>query len=713
MVKRFILLVVLLLAVGWLQPTQAQSGLKQTTGTWSNEFAPARSDHLFQFEVQFPLIWNEVLYATTYAPLSISSLHQGAGVVYWDGHQWLALGNLKGRAAAITIHQDRLYVVGQLIMNDRLVSMAYWDGQTWTVVNTTIIANWANTQLASFQNELYLSNNTTFWTDPLGYNYLVRWDGTQWHKLNSGINGTIAALAVGSDGLYIGGSQLYPFNSSVQGDLVRWDGTQWQAVGSGLSGKILELTWANNQLYVGGRFSIASSANARTTIQNIAAWNGTAWQRFGKSINLEVHSIVANAETVYVLSFDGYNQARFYDWNGLDWEIIDGLEYQAVDNASPYPVGRLVIHNDRLVALGNFVLANQRNSFVLDGNSWQAMMQGGLITGTPFLSSDGEKIYAWSNNQPLNWGTISSAIAYYDQNYGWFALGSPEASQSIKGVFRADNVIYAATEDGLYRFVQGTTWQQISAITGINQLAVDGDLLYIAGDFDQFDQQPAHHLGTWDGHQWHSIAAPASFETISAFDVLNGIIYITDGAQVARWNGQTWSSLATNVDMIKVLEATPTGVYVGGTFSQMQGITARKLAYWQPTGWQALDSYLLGDVYDLELGPDGLYVAGRFYRPASLAELSISIARWDGVTWQSVGGGLETIYSVYPNFAYAQSLAATPSRMYVGGSFRVAGGYYGSNSYTGNYYQSLGIAAWNYPPNTLAVEKSQLPKLTK
>ncbi len=197
-----------------------------------------------------------------------------------------------------------------------------------------------------------------------------------------------------------------------------------------------------------------------------------------------------------------------------------------------------------------------------------------------------------------------------------------------------------------------------------------------------------------DGTQWQALNTPASFDKVVIVEAHGNTVYISDGFQIARWDGTQWTTLATNVVNIGEIEPTANGVYIAGTFSSVAGVTAPKIAYWNGSTWSGLSGVVDGAIYDLEMGADGLYVAGSF-RGITNGIVSAGILRWDGSAWHGLAGGVQAnVVSTHPGVVY--SLAATPTRMLMYGNFiRV-----------GNQYESAMIAAWEYGNEPLIKAKA-------
>ncbi|MBL8863185.1 MAG: hypothetical protein JNK02_14410 [Planctomycetes bacterium] len=131
--------------------------------------------------------------------------------------------------------------------------------------------------------------------------------------------------------------------------------------------------------------------------------------------------------------------------------------------------------------------------------------------------------------------------------------------------------------------------------------------------------------------------------------------------------------------------ATP-ALYVGGTFTLVNGEPALKLARWQDGAWSEVGGGVglagLGHdvsalaVYDDGTGPK-LYVGGTFLSVGSVS--ASGIAAWDGTQWSALGAGIAGSVATLEVFDDGSG-----SKLYVGGVFQSAGGVTVSN-----------VAAWD------------------
>lgn len=132
-------------------------------------------------------------------------------------------------------------------------------------------------------------------------------------------------------------------------------------------------------------------------------------------------------------------------------------------------------------------------------------------------------------------------------------------------------------------------------------------------------------------------------------------------ASLAMWNGTDWEEMGTGWystgagtvrGVVWALQVWNNLLYVGGqNFPAGAGVPEGALAHWDGSEWAAVPSALTGfspSIFAMTVFDDGsgeaLYAGGRF---ATIDGLAIpALARWNGSTWQPVGGGLTVMNSI-------------------------------------------------------------------
>ena len=113
-------------------------------------------------------------------------------------------------------------------------------------------------------------------------------------------------------------------------------------------------------------------------------------------------------------------------------------------------------------------------------------------------------------------------------------------------------------------------------------------------------------------------------------------------------------------------------VYASGPFTTAGGITVNRVAVWDPVAltWSALGAGMNDAVYQIAWGADNnLYAVGPF--TTADGEPALGVARWDGASWENVAD--VDLFSSATNYPW--TVATSPDgKVYVGGGFYVAGG---------------------------------------
>ena len=245
--------------------------------------------------------------------------------------------------------------------------------------------------------EVYVGGSAGVSPTIIGDQYIVKWDGTNWSALGSGLNGSVTDITIDNNNVYVVGRFTTAGGATVN-NIAKWDGTSWSALGSGLvyvpthqdgddaqvqaHGSVVRVD-NNGNVYVGGKFNRAGGV----TVNNIAKWNGTSWSALGSGLekidmsggypldNGACYAIdIASNGDVYAggtfYNAGGVTANNIAKWNGTSWSALGS----GIGTGNFYiPYGIAVASNNDVYAGGPFGVEKW------NGSSWSDI--GGTFIG--------------------------------------------------------------------------------------------------------------------------------------------------------------------------------------------------------------------------------------------------------------------------------------------------------------------------------------------
>jgi cysteine-rich repeat protein len=524
-----------------------------------------------------------------------------ARVAKWDGTSWSALGSgMDDWVATLALSGGDLYAGGAFTSPANHV--AKWNGTSWSSLGTGT-DDWVAALAASGS---YLYAGGAFTTaGAASANYVAMWDGTDWSALGSGMDGNTYALTVSGSYLYVGGAFTTAGGVSAN-RLAKWNGEEgWSAIDSGTNGDVRALRASGSELYVGGEFTTAGGAVAN----RIVKWDGMSWSPLyvgptGLGMSHGVYAVAVSGSDVYVAGdFDTAGDVpanRIAKWDGTGWSPlgagIDGLLVHA-----------LAASGSELYAGGGFSTAggvSANNVAKWDGTSWSALGSG-TDGGVYVLALSGSDLYA--GGAFTNAGGVSANNIAKWNGTGWSALGTG-TNAVVYALAVSGSDLYAGglfTDAGgaSVNYVAkwgGTSWSPLGS--GMNELvsvlAMRGSELYAGGWFMTAGGAPANHIAKWDGSAWSSLAdgvlGDGLNDEVLALHVEGDDVYVggnfdtASGAaasNIAKWNGATWSALGSGMTgvtpYVQALAVSGDYLYAGGYFGTAGGKVSSGFARWQ------------------------------------------------------------------------------------------------------------------------------------
>ena len=586
--------------------------------------------------------------------------------------------------------------------------------------------------------------------DGVAFNHIARWDGTSFQPLGAGLDGPVQALAVFDDG---GGPKLFATGAFNQagglpvGRVARWDGASWSALGTGIAGFGWALqAWDDGggpALYVGGDFATAGGVASR----GVARWDGASWSALGPGVGgqvARVHALAVHDEGTGPRLFAGgtfataggipVNHVARWDgsaWSALGSGVVVPSTFSAVRALRSYDDGG----GPALYVGGGFTDAGGTGAQTIarwNGSSWGHVGAPGSIPGEvrslrAFDDGGGTRLYAAGNFGPSpgngiaawdgsSWSALGSAV-----EEGWLdslevfddgggpALYAGGAFQIAGGLHSPSLARWSGAWSPAYAAAsQGITGDAVHALLPWNDGG--GPALYAAGRFEIAGSVFVANVARRDASGWSALGAGvgARNEVVHALcahdDGGGSALYAageftsaggTPAANVARWDGTSWSPLGSGIGgPVYALASYDAGdgprLYAGGDFGQAGGLPAARIARWDGSSWSAVGTSLGGtEVRALAVWDDGngadLYAGGAITWPGA------GVVRWDGSAWSAVATGISTNGVV-------DALHAGHDGLYVGGAFSSLNGGAGSVAvrsiarWTGSGFESTGFA---------------------
>lgn len=539
--------------------------------------------------------------------------------------------------------------------------VARWDGRNWSAVGEGF--NSAVNALFVFDDgngpRLYAGGAfTASSSGSTSYGRVARLEGTSWTPVGI-LDSEVLCFASFDSGT---GPRLYA-GGIFLGGIASWDGTAWNGPGGGVSGGVFDMCVHDDgtgpALYAGGAFG---GTGTGIPANSIARWSGSSWSNLGAGVSGSVGALLS------------------YDDGSGPALLVGG----ALFNAGGVPVPRFAIWKAGTWSPGPSLGASVQ--------SVNDLCVADLGAGPRvFAVSAPAALHSLTASGWVNWGNLA----------GWFQTLIPfdegEGTRLfVAGVFDPPS----PTGPFFHNIVryEPTGWQPVgNSIDGdVRSLAVHttsaGRELFVGGNFEFAGSRLNSDIARWNGLRWSPIGlgadnvsslgttAMASFDDGSGQALyIGGSFSSVDGlpaTRVARWDGTAWSAVGAG------LPATPNcfaafddgsgpALFVG--LSSAVGSTFMK---WDGASWQDLTAlYPIGPtamrVWDDGSGP-ALYVGAYFGNfPGFSAN---GIAKWDGTTWTSLGSGLTGPLGASVNAIEVFTPAGGTPALYVGGEFTDAGG---------------------------------------
>ena len=454
-------------------------------------------------------------------------------IAKWDGANWSALGSngagdgaLWSTGSGITVQEiivngTDVYAGGFFIGSPAVPTADYiarFDtiGGTWSGLGSDGAGNGSLkggvVGMAFDGSRLYLGGH--FYDVNNGgsalptADYFAQWSGASWSTLGNPdgmFNYSVDAMAVIGTDVYVGGNF-----SNLGGDqridyIARWDGSRWNPVGNltqsygSLNGKVEAFAVDGTDLYVGGFFTFAYNEGTWVPdAKRIAKWDGSAWSALGTGVNAAVLALAVDSNHILYAggAFTNVNSIPEADyvakWDG-SWSSLSGNGVG--DGALDGSVYTIAVHGSSVYVGGNFTNITDTTNTPIPNTTCLAKWDGFIWSAMDGITS------------PLNNLVYVIAVSGGDVYVGG-------AFNDLNGDFTADKI---AKWDG-------STWSSLgnngagggSLNSYVNAIAVDGNHVYVGGNFTNVTNTDTTILGsadfaaTWDGTNWSALGSDGS-----------------------------------------------------------------------------------------------------------------------------------------------------------------------------------------------------------
>ena len=387
-----------------------------------------------------------------------------------------------------------------------------------------------------------------------------------------------------------------------------------------------------------------------------------------------------NGSLIVSGSFTRVNQmaaAGVVAWNGTDWSLLGSGIHGSIMAAAVY--GSELIVAGSLDSAGSGAVANIA---AWNGTNWHALGQGIRSANAQVFALAVYKGKLIAGGIFDTAGTIAAHnVAAWD-GIAWNALNSPfgwdyEATYALS-VFNNKLIVGGSWAfAGFLKTWDGTAWSPTTGLDGdVRAFTTWNGKLIVGGAFHHAgDGTPAEHIAAWDGASWLSLGSQLDM-SVGALFVYQLKLLVGTGSSVFAYEGGLWTTFTSDPG----IAGFPFALYQNKLICQRNAVPAcgvrAVLVSWNDTSWTAIGARSRLCCRGGPLVPYGtkLIVGGSVTNQDNQV-VTNGIASWDGNTWTLLGAGID---------GSANALVVFEGKLICAGGFSSAGGIPARN-----------IAAWD------------------
>ncbi len=553
-------------------------------------------------------------------------------------------------------------------------NIARWDGNSWHALSSGTAGTSPDVNAIAINgSDVYVGGDFTS-AGSCSCKYVAHWNGTAWSALGGGVSGfntTVYAIAISGTNVYVGGKFDTvidpPSTPHAARNVALWKAASstWDTMGGGVDDPdVAALAVGSDGVYVGGRFT--DLADGTTTVNRLALWTGSAWESLGTGgispkigVNSNLYALAYSAaeNSIYLGGF--FTKAGPWVLNHVGrWSIADA-DFYGLGNSVDGPVYALEQIGSKIYLGGIFnsaggIPVKSIAAWDLATKTWSALGSGisgcsGLLftcTTTVYaLKRDGNKLLVGGNFTSAG-GNPASFVATWDPVAStWSSLGT---GVTCTGLICTASVYALETTVGYGNIV--------------------------GGDFTIAGGNPANNIARW-GSVWSSFGSGVtggavqalSYHKTSSDDTLYiGGAFTAPTARFARWKGGIWESAGSvpNNSVSSILGLDDSHLIVGGDFTQVGTDSINHVAIYDTTHstWSMVGAGLDSSVASLDSDGSKIFAAGDFTTSGTTGVSRVAVYS-DGA-WTGLGSGADDTVN---------SVKYDGHSVFIGGSFFNAG----------------------------------------
>ncbi len=282
-----------------------------------------------------------------------------------------------------------------------------------------------------------------------------------------------------------------------------------------------------------------------------------------------------------------------------------------------------------------------------------AYYNGELYAGGRFSTGSGFSLDHIARRNDVGWLWWPDSGLHYSPSSGLtrpYALCFDSSDLYVAGLFThvdADRINGGGISANNIAKIDMTTgtWSALGSGTNalVQALAHDSSNLYAGGNFSTAGGVSVNKIAKWNGSAWSDISPSPSAGNCTALLYAGGTLYAAFESSfyfsIRSYNGSTWTTIVSDIGTIYALVHDGSDLYVGGGFSEIDGVSADYIASYNGSTWSALGSGTSLPVTALYHDDSDLYVGGEFSSAGGDGDCN-RIAKWNGSAWSPLGTGL-------------------------------------------------------------------------